>query len=100
MTLRELRILIQALPLESAFHRALRGHPWMDGDFMLRELLDETRLHRREYISAHSEKGANIPKFTPSPAPGFKPESEEDRTAKMRTLHKTLVGQLLPGKVG
>lgn len=102
MSLRELRVLVQALPIESAFQRAKRGHNWEDLEFIARALLDETRLHRREFIAANSEKGNSLPKFIPSPAPGYDPDKEdEEKAARLRAVHDSVIASVFRNrKVG
>jgi hypothetical protein len=56
MTLRELRVLVAGLPVDSATARAIRGHHWQDADYLLADIADTLRFHRAEWAQSKGAK--------------------------------------------
>lgn len=70
ITLRALRVLINALPLDSAYVRAVRGHAWTDTEWLLHDVSSQLRWMRVEDASRHVQKRQPDPKLIPTPLDG------------------------------
>jgi hypothetical protein len=110
---RKLGVLVDFLPPESATHTALRNEApepaadaapfdaakgrWSALEMLLATLIDETRLLRWVYVSAHSEKGASGGAPDPVRRPGAEPRrSRGQLTPEQRRMldpRLRLVGQ-------
>ncbi|MBA3907823.1 MAG: hypothetical protein H0X35_14230 [Pseudonocardiales bacterium] len=66
MSLRQLRVLVEALPRDSAVARTARGHGWVDETYLLQALLNSVRLQHHEWRLAH---GAKPPEWAPVLSP-------------------------------
>jgi hypothetical protein len=93
MTLRELRVLVSALPEESATAAAYRGTPWGSLEYMLADLRDVTHVHRMEFIAVNSKDGWKGPEFKPWPRPHDVEEQQPERKKiTAREVHDLLLG--------
>lgn len=95
MTLRELRVLVSALPEESATAAAYRGTPWGSLEYMLADLRDVAHVHRMEFVAVNSKDGWKGPDFIPWPRPNDPIETEEEKPQReltAREVHDLLLG--------
>jgi len=67
---RQLRVLVEGLPPDSAFHRAARENDWADGDWINRDTNSVLRVLLYTVESALSERRPPKPEFLPSPIDG------------------------------
>ena len=94
MTLRELRVLVSGLPMDSATGRAMRGHHWMDSDYLLADILDTVKFHRVEWAQAHGAKPAR-PKPVTRPKPAPAAESDGPSAVDVaRAAHQHILTQI------
>jgi hypothetical protein len=99
MTLRELRVLVSGLPLDSATGRAIRGHHWQDSDYLLADILDTVKFHRVEWATAHGAKPAK-PKPVTRPTPASVAESSGPSAVEVaRAAHHHVLGQILAAPI-
>jgi hypothetical protein len=70
MSLRELRVLVTHLPPNCAAARALRGHHWMEQEYLLADLVDNVRFLRTEFAMS---KGVKPGRPKPIPRPKGRP---------------------------
>ncbi len=99
-TLRQLRVLIEHLPPDSAVHRAARGHNWDDGTYILAEATDAIRALLALTAAVNSKKGKYKPP-PPIPRPDQAEDDAEDardREAEARARHDALKKKLLPAR--
>lgn len=96
MTLRELRVLVMNLPLDSANARAHRGHNWLDADYLLADISDTLRFHRAEWAKTH---GADPPEPEPTTRPEVAARPNEPSVRDMAAAaHQHILDQIMPGK--
>lgn len=68
VTLRQLRVLVQHLPPDSAAGRAERGHSWTDVNYQLADVFDRVGWLISVTVAAADSKGKSKPK-PPEPFP-------------------------------
>lgn len=88
---RRLVVLVQHLSEESATKRAMADDPWPLMTHLLVSVVNEQRLARADYASAHGESV----KPTLIPRPG-ETSADEDRE-QARDLHDALMSMTAPG---
>lgn len=94
ITLRQLRVLVEHLPPDSALHRAARGHAWTDETYLLALVADLLQISNAQVAKG---LGARVPKPKPLPRPKSSGQGEgEDRAAAAREAHRRLAAKLLP----
>jgi hypothetical protein len=82
LTLRELRVLLEYLPDDSATARAISGAAtgplagWTLTDALLGRLVDEVAAHRWQWESVHTKKGRPSRKAPASVLPELRPPRE------------------------
>lgn len=83
---RQLRVLAEGLPPDSAFHRAHRENDWSDADWIARDTNSVLRALLHAVQSALSSKSVPQPKFLPSPLDGrsVQDELEQEQIAEER----------------
>ncbi|MGW2742377.1 hypothetical protein [Streptomyces sp. NPDC001450] len=104
VTLRLLRVLVEALPPDSATARAHNGHTWQPLDYAAADTRDLLSLLFTAFVNANRD-----PKKRPMPwpEPGWRPgdpmpeeseaTAERDR-AKARAAYEHITSQVLPDK--
>lgn len=98
ITLRQLRVLVENLPPDSALHRAARGHTWTDDTYLLAEIGDAVRDHATYTVAVNSKNPRSIkrPERLPRPVD----EAEEERKAaeaqELHTAYANVVARLTP----
>jgi hypothetical protein len=92
MSLRQLRVLISHLPLGSAAVTAEIGNDWGSAEYLMRRLIDEFRIYRREFAMTNGVTEAKLGKFEPTEIPGQKNESadEDNRAAEVHQMFKDM----------
>lgn len=113
MSLRQLRVLIQGLPPDSAAHRAAKGHTWQQVEYLLANLVDVQNATFELLRAANSDENNNT--YTPPellPRPGASTPAElaqqaresarksEREVAKRMADMQPLIDQLLPPNRG
>lgn len=94
MSTRELQALINALPVDSAYARAVRGHAWNDTEFLLADISDLVQLHRAEFLRANGAKSS--PRFRPAGRPSSTDEADQrERAEAMRRAHDHITSRVL-----
>jgi hypothetical protein len=96
-SLRQLRVLVEHLPPDSALHRAARGHAWGDDTYILAEAADALRSLVALTAAVNSKNGKYKPP-QPLPRPGEDADQERDREAEARARHDQLKAKLLPAR--
>lgn len=86
ITARQLRVLVEGLPPDSAFHRAARENDWADNDWIARDTNSVLRVLLYTVESALSERRPPKPEFLPSPIDGrtVQDEAEAEYLAQQR----------------
>lgn len=84
---RQLRVLVEGLPPDSAFHRAVRENDWNDNEWIARDTNSVLRVLLYTVESALSEKRPPKPEFLPSPIAGgtVQDEAEAEYLARQRS---------------
>ncbi len=98
ITLRELRVLVEGLPTDSAMHRRYpQSQGWGPGEYLQADAVDALQALFRLTLAVNSEGGKYEP-GEPTPRPGDDARREEvsrqDLSRKASVL--SLVSQLLP----
>lgn len=94
MSTRELQALINALPVDSAYARAARGHAWNDAEFLLADISDLVQLHRTEFLRASGAKSS--PRFRPAERPRGTDEADQhERAEAIRRAHDHVTSRVL-----
>lgn len=78
ITLRQLRVMIEHLPPDSAVHRAARGHAWLEREYLLAETADAVRTLIAITVAVNSKR----PKSVKMPDPLPRPVDEADEARK------------------
>ncbi|WP_131097791.1 hypothetical protein [Streptomonospora litoralis] len=97
MSLRQLRVLIDALPPTSALGRALNGNAWSDETHLLAFIADALQVSNAQVAAAAGAKSVKKPKPLPRPETA-EHSRDEDPNAEAREAHKALVAQVMPGR--
>jgi hypothetical protein len=110
-------VLVNGLPPESATHTALRaeiaaereealargdtpaeaeqpdpeGQRWSKAEMLLASLVDEVRILRFVYVSAHTEKGHKPPLPAPIPRPGVGKKETRPHASKLTTEQRARI---------
>ncbi|MFM9637599.1 hypothetical protein [Streptomyces turgidiscabies] len=105
ITLRLLRVMVEALPPDSATVRAVNGHAWQHADFVLQDAADLLALLVTQFANAHRDPKSH-PNPLPLPEPGWRPgdplpedrtAAEAERRADARDAYRRITQQLIPG---
>jgi len=105
ITLRLLRVMVEALPPDSATARAKRGHDWQHVDFAAQDTADLLALLVTQFANAHRDP-KKYPNPLPLPEPGWRPgdplpddqaAAEDERRATARDAYVRITQQLIPG---
>lgn len=97
-----LRVLVDALPPDSATGRAIAGHHWSHLDWAAADTVDLLALLVTQFANAHrGEKTSPAPLPEPGWRPGDPPPddaaaAEEERSAKARAAYARINAQVLP----
>lgn len=78
ITVRQLRVLLEGLPPDSAFHRSYRDNDWQDSDWIARDTNSNIRLLLWTVQSALSKGSVPRPDLLPSPAVEMSEQEEAD----------------------
>lgn len=101
ITLRQLRVMCEHLPPDSALHRATRGHDWQDSEYLLAEVADAVRTLASITVAVNSKRPKSVK--MPEPLPRPVDEAEEARKAAEREAaeqaYSDLVSALTPDHV-
>jgi hypothetical protein len=84
---RQLRVLVEGLPTDSAFHRAHRDTDWLDSDWINRDTNSTLRVLLYTVQSALSKSPVPKPDLLPAPvvAPSEEAEADAEYLAQQRT---------------
>lgn len=75
MSLRRLRVLVQALPAESATYRAAQGNNYGEAEYLLHHIANSLKVYTEaQYPAAHGAK--DLGEFVPLPVPNANAERE------------------------
>lgn len=91
ITLRQLRVMVQNLPEDSALNRARNG--WTTDQYLLADLVDSSRYGRWEYAQSN---GAENPEPERIPRPG-QAEAEAAEKNQIRAAHDQIMNRLKGG---
>lgn len=80
VSLRQLRVLIEHLPPDSAMHRAARGHTWSDDTYLLAVIADAVRDHATVTVAVNSKNPRSVKRPDPMPRPVD--QAEQERKAR------------------
>lgn len=105
ITLRLLRVMVEALPPTSATARAARGHDWQHADYALQDTADLLALLVTQFANAHRDPDKSTP--LPMPEPGWRPgdplpeeqsAADDERREAARDAYRRITQQLIPGR--
>ncbi|MEU3020087.1 hypothetical protein ABZ635_22130 [Nocardiopsis sp. NPDC007018] len=98
ITLRQLRVMVEHLPQDSALHRAVRGHGWQESEYLLAEVADAVRTLAAITVAVNSKRPKSVK--MPEPLPRPIDEADEARKAEERAYaeqaYSDLVSALTP----
>ncbi|MFF1756126.1 hypothetical protein [Streptomyces sp. NPDC058266] len=104
ITLRLLRVLVEALPPDSATGRAHAGHHWAHVDYAAADTVDLLALLVTQFANAHRDPKKPA---VAMPEPGWRPgdplpdeveAAAQEKRAKARAAYDRITSQVLPGK--
>lgn len=99
MSLRKLRVLVEALPADSATARAHTGHDWRAAEYALADTRDLLDLLLTAFLNVNrDEKTAPMPWPKPSwrpgdPVPGADEGDAEEKKAKAKAAYEHILKQ-------
>lgn len=98
VTLRQLRVLLEHLPPDSAWHRQVRGHDWQDVEYLLAEIGDATRQLLTYTVAINSRNPNRVKRPEPLPRPVDKAEQarKEAEQKQAQEAYQNLVARLTP----
>lgn len=78
LSLRQLRVMVEWLPVDSPAHRAENGHSWRDEHVLAWDIDSQLRVLNTALANLFREKGATPaqPEFIPSPIHGERGDDE------------------------
>lgn len=98
ITLRQLRVMIEHLPPDSALHRAARGHDWLEGEYLLAETADAVRTLAAITVAVNSKRPKSVKMPDPLPRPTDEAEEarKREREEAAESAYEGLLSSLTP----
>ncbi|MBB6172172.1 ADP-ribosylglycohydrolase [Nocardiopsis mwathae] len=98
ITLRQLRVLVEHLPPDSALHRSARGHTWSDDTYLLAAITDAVREHATLTAAVNAKNPRAIKRPDPVPRPTDEAEqaAREEQAQALRDGYEAMVARLTP----
>lgn len=98
ITLRQLRVMCEHLPPDSAVHRAARGHAWLEQEYLLAEVADAVRTLAAITVAVNSKrpKSVKMPQPLPRPVDELEEAQKREREQAAETAYSDLLGALTP----
>lgn len=98
ISLRQLRVMIEHLPPDSALHRTIRGHSWREIEYLLAEATDAVRTLIAITVAVNSRrpKSVKMPQPLPRPVDELEEAQKRDREQAAEAAYEGLLGALTP----
>lgn len=98
ITLRQLRVMVEHLPSDSALHRASRGHEWREVEYLLAETADAVRTLAAITVAVNSKrpKSVKMPDPLPRPVDEVEEARKREQEEQAETAYEGLLSSLTP----
>lgn len=96
--MRQLRVMIEHLPPDSALHRAARGHSWQDQEYLQATIADSVRTLAAITVAVNSKRPQSVkmPKPLPRPVDEVEEQKKAEAEAEATAVYEDLVSALTP----